>query len=259
MRIGREMIPVPVTAEDYAKVPGTVNRLQTMPEAAQGGATAQSQPAENGRADPLAALLANTPVMDLNNQPELPPFPSPPPAGKTRSVFTLDDSFNYSLAHSRDYQLQKEDLFIAALNVALARHDFEPQLFATTGATVSGQGEASDYASALSATQSLGVRQKLPTGGEVVATGLVNALQQIRGTVGDAASAEVALSANLPLLRGAGVVAQENLIQTERSLIYQVRDFERFRRAFLVQVAGDYFSLVNQRAQVLNRVASVKS
>jgi outer membrane protein TolC len=271
------MVPLAITPEAYKPVPRTANDLPapgeapaTQPAATQPVAAATQEGPEaatqaNGtqpattQVDPLAALLAATPPIDLQNQPELPQFPMPVAPGKTRLVFTLDEAFNYALENSRDYQLRKEDLYVTALQVALARHEFEPRLFAATSAEISGAGETSDYRTALSASQSVGVRQRLPYGGEVVASGLVSAVNQVRDRLGDGQSAELALQANIPLLRGAGMVAQEGLIQTERNLIYEVREFERFRRAFLVQVASTYFNLVNQRAQVLNRFRSVRS
>ena len=275
VEIERQMVPIPVTPEAYEKVPKTTNNI------ANAAAIAATQPNEGvptqpaatqavdagpatqpGGPDPLAALLANTPPIDPANQPELPAFPRPVASGRVRLVFNLDDCFNYSLEHSRDYQLRKEDLYIAALNVALARHQFEPQFFAQTTAGVTSQGETSDYQAALSASQSVGVRQRLPTGGEIIASGIATAVNQVRGEVDTASSAQAILQANIPLLRGAswaGGGSQEGLIQSERNLIYEVREFERYRRGFLVTVASAYFNLVNQRAQVLNRYRTVQS
>ena len=62
-----------------------------------------------------------------------------------------------------------EDLYLAALNVTLQRHLFEPRPFARTGLHYTGGQEDVDYAAALTAANSVGVRQKLPYGGEVVA------------------------------------------------------------------------------------------
>jgi outer membrane protein TolC len=268
MAVARQMVPLPVTPQVYEKVPHTENRIPTPAElsaatqpATQPGTpqTVATAPGAATQPDPLAALLAATPPIDLQNQPELPAFPRPVAPGRTRLTFSLDDAFNYALEHSRDYQLRKEDLYIEALNVVLARHQFEPRLFATTSADFIGRGESSDFQNALSASQSIGVRQRLPYGGEVVASGLVSAVNELRSKAGDSESATAVLQANIPLLRGAGIVAQEDLIQSERNLVYEVRDFERYRRAFLVQVAQSYFNLVNQRAQVLNRFRSVQS
>jgi len=265
-QLDRESSPLAITPEAYGKTPHTTNSLPksisdnsaTQP----GDPTTQplspsSQPVGNPLDQVLEAVGSNFP--DLDKMPELPDFPRAIPKGKSRLLFNLDDSFNFALANARDYRSRKEDLYIAALNVALEHHQFEPRLFATTEATVTGNGEASDYAAAFTAAQTVGVRQKLPYGGEVVASGIARSVQQLNDAVTTGSSADLVLTANIPLLRGAGKVAQENLIQTERDLIYEVRNFERYRRAFLVQIASAYYNLINQRAQVINRFQSVRS
>src|SRR5258707_9083969 len=73
---------------------------------------------------------------------------------------------------------------------------------------------------------------------------------------GNAASGEdasVVLSGTIPLLRGAGMVNLEPLINGERSLVYQVRTFENFRRDFVISVATQYFRLLSLQQSVLNR------
>jgi outer membrane protein TolC len=255
--------PIAITPEAYAKVPPTDNNLASATRPGDGGdasTQAATGPATNAASsmNKLLDAVGDT-VPDLDKLPELPEFPRAVAKGKVRLVFNLDDCFNYSLAKSRDYRTQKEDLYIAALNVTLARHTFEPSPFAVTSAGVSGVGEASDYNAALSASQTVGVTQNLPYGGQIVATALAQTVNQLQTSVAQSTSADLILAANIPLLRGAGMVAQENLIQTERTLIYQVRNFEHYRRAFLVSVASNYFNLINQRTQVLNRYRSVRS
>jgi outer membrane protein TolC len=100
------------------------------------------------------------------------------------------------------------------------------------------------------------VRQRLPYGGEVVAETLVEFVDALSDNVTNAESANVALSASVPLLRGAGMVNLEPLIATERELVYTVRGFEDFRRSFAVGVATQYFALLTARQGVANRVQS---
>src|SRR6185312_10214590 len=66
-------------------------------------------------------------------------------------------------------------------------------------------------------------------------------------------SADLALNRSIPLLRGAGMVNLEPLIKGERSLVYQVRTFENFRRDFVISVATQYFRLLSLQQSVLNR------
>jgi outer membrane protein TolC len=263
-RIGPGEIPVRTSPEMYALVPPTVNdRPTTGPGASEmtapgtGPSTAPATQAATGPS--IDALLQNLPGISLDKMPELPQFPRPAADGKTRRTLNLDDAFNVALAHNRDYLSRKEDLYQASLDVFLARHVFELQPFASTTAGVSGNGESSDYASAFTATQSVGVKQQLPLGGTVIAQYLASSVQQLRKHVATPEDGTLSVSAQIPLLRGAGSVAQEDLISAERSMIYEVRDFERYRRGFLVSVAGQYFSLVNQRSQIVNRFRNVRS
>ncbi|MHC4977369.1 MAG: TolC family protein, partial [Planctomycetota bacterium] len=67
------------------------------------------------------------------------------------------------------------------------------------------------------------------------------------------------LEGNIPLLRGAGLAARESRIQAERDIIYSARDFERFRRQFLVSIANDFFGLVSQLDSITNQERSIES
>ncbi len=177
-----------------------------------------------------------------------------PPAPKSAGTrFGLAESLHYAIEHSRDYQTQLETLYLSALDVTLQRHLFSPRPFVSQTFSVDGgQGDV-DYRSALTATTTAGIRQQLPYGGEVVAQTLVTFVNGLNGSVSDGESAAVALSATIPLLRGAGMVNLEPLIQSERSLIYQVRAFEEYRRQFLVDIASRYFDLVTAQQNLANQ------
>jgi len=151
--------------------------------------------------------------------------------------------------------------------VLLQRHVFEPQPFATSGLHYT-RGAGADvtlsephgadrvvtrYDSALMATNTVGVRQRLPMGGQVTAQALVNFTDALNDNTADGESGQIALTGTIPLLRGAGMVNLEPLIQSERSLVYQVRSFEVFRRQFVINIARDYFDLVAQQQSVVNR------
>jgi outer membrane protein TolC len=97
------------------------------------------------------------------------------------------------------------------------------------------------------------VRQQLPYGGEVVAQGLVSFFDALQGTASGGESASLVLSGTIPLLRGAGMINLEPLIDGERELVYQVRAFENFRRDFVIDMATQYFRLINLQQSVLDR------
>lgn len=90
--------------------------------------------------------------------------------------------------------------------------------------------------------------------------GYTTLLRNASGNADDSQQfADLAVSLNLPLLRGAGMVARESLIQAERNLIYEVRDFERFRRQLLVDVASTYFDLLRQQREIVAREVQLEA
>jgi len=152
--------------------------------------------------------------------------------------------------NSRDYQSQKERLYLAALDLTLERWRYGFQFDAGVDATVTGAG---DNANNASVDGDLGLSKLLGTGATIVGnigTSLFRALST--GDGWDALSG-VSLSITQPLLRGAArEVVMEPLTQAERDLVYQVRSFERYRRTFAVDVASRYFRLLQTRDSVLN-------
>ncbi len=177
-----------------------------------------------------------------------------PPSPDDASVrLDLFKSLEYAVQHSRVYQSQMEELYLTTLDVTLQRHLFEPRFFANTSLTYRGGQQDVDYRSALVAAGNAGVRQKLPYGGEIVASGLVQFIDALNDSTENGESAQVALSATIPLLRGAGMVNLESLINSERQLVYQVRRFEEYRRGFAVDVATSYFRILTSQQAVLNR------
>jgi outer membrane protein TolC len=171
----------------------------------------------------------------------------------------LFGSLSYAVVHSRTYQTQSEQMYISALDVTLQRHLLSPRPFARTSVQFTGGQADVEYAHALTATGSVGVRQKLPYGGEIVASTLVNFVNALNGPVADGESAQLALSGSVPLLRGAGLVNLEGLINSERQLVYQVRAFEDFRRQFAVDIASAYFRLLTLQQSVSNRRLNLAS
>jgi hypothetical protein len=177
----------------------------------------------------------------------------PPVSFDPSTTLDLFQAVEYAVQHSREYQTRMEDLYLAALSVTLERHLFSPRPFARVGTEYTGGQLDVEYRSALAITSSAGVRQQLPYGGEIVAEGLVTFINALNDNVSDGESAQLVLSGSIPLLRGAGMVNLEPLILSERQLIYEVRDFEDFRRNFVVSVAAQYFRLLTQQQAVANR------
>jgi outer membrane protein TolC len=165
----------------------------------------------------------------------------------------LFESVAYGVRNSRDYQDQAELVYLSALSVTLQRHLFSPRPTAGIAARYNGAQADNQYRSAYTVTADAGVRQQLPYGGQIEAGMLVDLVNALNETSTSGESAQASLSAAIPLLRGAGFVNLEGLIQSERDLVYAVRAFENYRRSFVVDVASSYFRLLARQQQLRNR------
>lgn len=149
----------------------------------------------------------------------------------------------------------QEEYMLAAISLMIERHMWGPRFFADIAADYSNvQVDGHTQEAALQVVNQLRATQRLPYGGDVEAKLVWQATENLRSAVtGQYVQASgLTLDGQIPLLRGAGLFAQEGLIQAERSLIYAARDYEQFRRAYLVSVAGDYFDLLQQLQNIKN-------
>lgn len=178
------------------------------------------------------------------------------PAAVYSGVLSLADAVSLATANNREYQRQKEQLYLTALDLTLARHRFARRWFATLDAGYA-RNEADET---IDAGGDLGFNQTLADGAQI-ATSI--ALDWTRFLTGDpSASLGSILGATVtqPLLRGAGrEIAQENLTQAERNVLYQIRSFNRYRQSFVVSIVDDYYRVLQQRDAVTNAQNSYES
>ena len=175
-------------------------------------------------------------------------------------LITFDEAVSYSLENAEEYLTAEESYLLAAIRLLIEEHQWQPLPSNVTSAGFSTSGGGSRFNNALSVVNELGVSQRLPFGGEVSAAFVAQATQQLDDYLSsnETQSADVVLSANIPLLRGFGDVAQENLIQARRNLVYAARNFEQFRRDYYYDLAADYLQLVLQLQGIANGVRQVE-
>lgn len=173
----------------------------------------------------------------------------------------LEGAFKVSQTSARDYLSREEDYLVAAIGLLIEQHQWGPRLFNDTTFGVGGDGAQGRFDHTWDVINTLRATKKLPFGGEVEARWVTNWTEDLRQRASGryVQGSEVGLGISLPLLRGSGTVAEESLIAAERGLIYEARGFERFRRDFLVQIASDYFSLLQQQAAIVNQERQLAS
>jgi outer membrane protein TolC len=177
-------------------------------------------------------------VSDVN------PGPNDVQIGKTipaGCILTLQQAVSIATAHNPQYQLEKENLYTKALDLRLARHQFEPILFGGASAEYikARGGEATEEKA------SLGVQKMFDTGATIGANVTLSWMDIISGNAKGGLSRIFTVAASQPLLRGSDPnVVLENLTQAERDVLYQVRLFSRFRKAFVVETITGYYKVL---------------
>ena len=183
-------------------------------------------------------------------------------------VLDLPGAVTTSRIHSREYQSQNENLYLAALNVSLERFAFDTQFFGGTSKFFTSNGNGDAPASSLlelTPLDGLQTRRLFATGSDLV-VGLANSfVWEFSGTNSETTTTLLDLSFVQPLLRGAGrAVVLGSLTTSERDLLAQVRDLVRFRREFYAQIAtgrgggtGGYYGLLQTLQQIRNGEANV--
>ena len=169
-------------------------------------------------------------------------------------LLRLEDALQLAVLHNRDYRTEVESLYLTAVALLGTRHAFSPQLTAVLGYLFS---DATGFPSSGVASGRIGVTQVLPWGGNVG----VDASSSFAGVPDATDSFGAGLSVRLtqPLLRGAGrEVSHEALVQAERTMIYEVRDFELFREDFALEVASRFYGLVQSNKQILNQAENLE-
>ncbi len=175
-------------------------------------------------------------------------------------LLTFDDAVAYALEHAQEYLTAEETYILVAIRLLIEERRWQllPGNVTSLGYTADGGG--SRFNNALSVVNELGVSQRLPFGGQIGAAFAAQMTQQLDDYLNsnETQSASVVFEASIPLLRGFGDVAQEDLIQAKRNLVYAARNFEQFRRDFYLELAADYLSLVVQLQSIANGVRQVE-
>jgi len=161
----------------------------------------------------------------------------------------------------REFVTAEEEYILDAIRYLIERHRWSPRLFNDSSVELTGTGDEGRFETAVNIMNELRVTQRLPYGGDVEARWVWEATQQLRDQVTDeyVQSSQLILSADIPLLRDAGRIAREDIIQASRDLVYAARTFERFRREFLTQIADDYFSLLETKARIASQLRQIES
>ena len=187
---------------------------------------------------------------------ELPP--PLPEQGPNTVVLTAADALRLAVRASREYQSQKEDVYLAALALTFERYLFRPHPLATGTANLNNDPWARDRT--YDGSAEVGISQQLADGATFVGSLGLTALKFLNKDLANTLGSTFTWTLNQPLWRGAGrKVVQENLVQSERNGLYTVRTFARYEQTFAVSVASQYLGVLEQREIVQNEWQNYRS
>ncbi len=172
---------------------------------------------------------------------------------------SLDSAIKLAYLHSPSHQRSLETVYLSSLDVTGQRFRLDTQFFGGTGTSYVHRGDISPTAIAFSPssggyvvegpfdtpernrfaiTSPASASRRLATAGEVL-IGFANSFTwDFTGSDASLGSSLANFSFVQPLLRGAGKdIALEQLTQSERTLLSNLRSYAQFRQGFFTQVA----------------------
>ena len=178
-------------------------------------------------------------------------------------LLSRDSIMRLAVTNSRDYQFAYEDLYLAALNLTLARFQFMVQGFSNTSWVYQALGYGRTRNDQLQLSTVNGFDLELMTGAQLMVSLANNLVFQYTNKGGlQFATPNLLINFTQPLLRGAWarIVTQQLSLQ-ERAVLYALRSFAHYRRTFYVGlVAGTgYLGLLNQLQSIRNLEQNLKS
>lgn len=179
--------------------------------------------------------------------------PLVPLDGAEPITFEMLESLQVAAGNSFTYQTQKEEVFRAALRLDLEREVFRNFFTQQAESAISTDGSGDRTVSGTRQSSITGWSRTLKNGvafSAQLGADLVNLLTANRASsLGLRADASV----SMPLLRGSGAhIVTEPLTQAERDVLYAIWEFERFKRTFAVNVASEYYSVLQALDQINN-------
>ncbi|HUQ72719.1 MAG TPA: TolC family protein, partial [Planctomycetaceae bacterium] len=190
------------------------------------------------------------------------------PMAPTINNLNLLQAIELANIHSREYQTAIENAYLSSLLLTFDRFQFNVRYLGIGGNEPT---STLNYLNTPSVRDDLqfnnrfGVRQVLPTGGQWALELANNTLWMFSGGNETNSASVLSYSITQPLLLGAGrKIVLENLTQSERSVLYDIRTLARFRKTFFGNVVvngagGGFLGLLRQRQGVLNQQGNIRA
>jgi outer membrane protein TolC len=165
---------------------------------------------------------------------------------------TLAQAVALATKYNRDYLSAKEQLYLSALALTGERYKYEIKWFATVDYEYDKKGELPETQQA---SAQGGVSKTFITPEGIIAHSALTfdwtrfLTNDPRTTISSFLTGDIIV----PLLgAGGGKTDWEKLTQSEREVLYQIRDFNRYRQTFVVAIISSYYAVCRNRDSVTN-------
>ncbi|MGI5922478.1 MAG: TolC family protein [Lentisphaeria bacterium] len=172
---------------------------------------------------------------------------------------TLVEALQIAAHNSREFQDRKDQLFQTALALDLEDDAFRNTFRGMLDNTLSSTHDGNRRNTGLTHDGGLGFTRTFKNGVELVSSISVDLVKMLSGGKDSSWGFTGDASVTVPLLRGSGeFIVSEPLTQAERNLLYAVRDFEQYKRDFVVRIASSYLSVLQSAQRVVNQEENYK-
>ena len=169
---------------------------------------------------------------------------------------SLVQALQVGASNSLEYQSRKEDVFRTALSLDLTRNNFR-NIFSAQG---TGDLTTDTSDTELGTGAEVGVSRSLKSGIDLSGAMAISLVKLLSHNGASTLGLNTDASISIPLMRGSGEhIAAEPLTQAERDVIYELWEFERYKRTFAVSIARSYFNVLRQMDNVSNAEDNYRS
>jgi len=166
---------------------------------------------------------------------------------------TLLQALQIAARNNRGYQLAKETVFIAALDLDLESQEFRNTYAGLVSGVLSHDESGASPVGGRVGSGSASWSRRFRSGAALTGRLGVDLAKLLTRGYGSSTGIFADASISVPLLRGADKhIVTEALTQAQRDVIYSLYALERHKRTLAVQVATDYLGVLQQADQIKN-------
>ena len=213
----------------------------------------------------------STDLIDLPKHETIEPFLGPTGESELGArIISLEKAVELATKYNRRFLSQKEDLYLQALDLSLARFQYTPVFGGGADIAYTDRQRIAENTATgvdkitrektINSNAGLGFNWLLRTGGRIATDFSTDFVRFVSNDSEWITSSALGATFTQPFLRGAGYrIAIENLTQAERNLLYALRDFTRFRKEFTVDIVANYYQILQNKDRVRNAFQGYES